>query len=411
MRRMLARKIKRHVGSARVRERFAQLETAYEAIRNSFVGLYPGVATPSLRMLTLAITAKCNFRCVGCRYGRDYMGGSELSFTKVEEILSDAAAAGVSTVRLYGGEPLLHRDLPAMIAKTHALGMTPFVSTNGFLLDRRVGALVDAGLRILSFGYYGHGAVYDRYVGREGAWGIYEQNIAATRERYQDQLRLDISFVLNTRTCSLGELERAWTFAKRYELRFHVDLIHYSLPYFTEGLDRELQFKSGDSERITEFVDQLALMKTERPGLFREPMASIRSIPDWLLLGPDMKVPCDAYNMLWVGADGSVRLCFADFPLGNIHQTPLRELIGTPAHRQACRDAAKLNCVNCHCGRGSRVLKHLPSLLRYTTGNLITEGHLPLREPTAVDGRSEVDEESRPRTSPAIARTRILPPA
>lgn len=384
MRRKLAREIKRHVGSARVRESLAHLEIVYETIRNSFVGLNPGVVTPSVRMLTLAITAKCNFRCVGCRYGRDYMAGSELPLAKVEEILSDAAAAGVSTVRLYGGEPLLHRDLPAMIAKSHALGMTPFVSTNGFLLDRRVDALVDAGLRILSFGYYGHGAVYDRYVGREGAWSIFEQNIAATRERYQDRLRLEISFVLNTRTCSLDELERAWTFAKRYKLRFHVDLIHYSLPYFTEGPDRELQFKAGDRSRIAEFVDRLALIKRESPDLFREPMASIRSIPDWLLLGPDMKVPCDAYNMLWVGADGSVRLCFADFPLGNVHETPLRELIGTSAHRQACQDAAQLKCVNCHCGRDTRVLKHLPSLIRYSAGNLITNGDHPVTEPSST---------------------------
>lgn len=390
MRRTLARKIKQHIANVHARESLVQLETAYEAVRNSFVPLFPVLATPSLRMLTLAITAHCNFRCVGCRYGRDYMAGSELPLSKVEEILSDAAAAGVSTVRLYGGEPLLHRDLPAMIAKAHALGMTPFVSTNGFLLDRRVDALVDAGLRILSFGYYGHGATYDRYVGREGAWERFEQNIAATRQRFGEKLRLEISFVLNTRTCSLLELERAWMFAKRYTLRFHVDLVHYSLPYFTEGPDRELQFKPHDRNRITIFVEQLALMKKEHPDLYREPMASIRSIPDWLLLGPDMKVPCDAYNMLWVGADGSVRLCFADFPLGNVNDTPLRNLIGTQAHRKACQDAAQLHCVNCHCGRDRRVLKHIPSLRRYSTGNLLIDSPQPSLGPRDVTKPSGV---------------------
>ena len=390
MRRTLARKIKQHIKNVHVRESLVHLETAYEAVRNSLVPLFPVLATPSLRMLTLAITANCNFRCVGCRYGRDYMVGSELPLSKVEEILSDAAAAGVSTVRLYGGEPLLHRDLPAMITKAHALGMTPFVTTNGFLLDRRVDALVDAGLRILSFGYYGHGATYDRYVGREGAWARYEQNIASTRERFGEMLRLEISFVLNTRTCSPLELERAWMFAKRYMLRFNVDLVHYSLPYFTEGPDRELQFKPQDRNRITIFVDQLALMKKERPDLYSEPMASIRSIPDWLLLGPDMKVPCDAYNMLWVGADGSVRLCFADFPLGNVNDTPLRNLIGTQAHRKACHDAAQLKCVNCHCGRDRRVLKHIPSLLRYSTGNLLTDLPQPSLGPRDVTKPSGV---------------------
>lgn len=49
-------------------------------------------------------------------------------------------------------------------------------------------------------------------------------------------------------------------------------------------------------------------------------MAS-RSITDWLLKGPEMRVPCDAYCMVWVGADGSVKLCCVTFLLGSLHAT------------------------------------------------------------------------------------------
>jgi hypothetical protein len=177
-----------------------------------------------------------------------------------------------------------------------------------------------------------------------------------------------MSYVLNTRTCSPSELSQAWHFAKRNHLLFHVDLVHYSLPYFSEGPDRQLQFTPADADRINLVVGELASMKRERPDLYGEPIASIRSIPDWLLKGPNMRVPCDAYDMIWVGADGSVRLCFVTFPLGNLFDAPLRDMLFTSTHKTACMDASRLACPNCHCGRDTRIAKHLPSLWRYSVG-------------------------------------------
>lgn len=368
MRRKLARIIKQRIESKYIRKRLVQLENSYELVRNATSALLPSLTVPSPRLLTVAITAKCNLRCVGCRYGRDYMVGQELPTQTVIELVRDAAAAGMSTVRLYGGEPLLHAGLPEMIKESIACGITPFVSTNGLILKRRLDAMVDAGLRIITFGYYGHGETYDSYVGKPGAWDRFEAAVADARDRYKNELQLHMSYVLNTRTCSLSSLSHAWRFAKRHSMSFHVDLVHYSLPYFSEGPNRELQFTRNDAERISSIVAELANMKRERADLYREPDASIRSIPDWLLKGPDMRVPCDAYNMIWVGADGSVRLCFVTFPLGNVFDTPLREMLFSSTHKAACIGANQLACPNCHCSRDTRIVKHLPSLWRYSVG-------------------------------------------
>jgi cyclic pyranopterin phosphate synthase len=82
-----------------------------------------------------------------------------------------------------------------------------------------------------------------------------------------------------------------------------------------------------------------------------------------------MRVPCDAYDMIWVGADGSVRLCFVTFPLGNLHHQPLSEILFSEAHRKAAKGAVQLACPNCHCNRDTRIAKHLPSLVRYSLGS------------------------------------------
>ena len=53
--------------------------------------------------------------------------------------------SGSTTVRLYGGEPLLHRDLPKMVEHAVALGLRVDVSTNGILLKEKVDDLYGAG--------------------------------------------------------------------------------------------------------------------------------------------------------------------------------------------------------------------------------------------------------------------------
>jgi cyclic pyranopterin phosphate synthase len=328
-------------------------------------GLFPILIQPTNRHMMLAVTAYCNLRCIGCRYGRDFMPGSQLGLETVLQLLDDAAETGVRTVRLYGGEPLLHPDLPEMVRRTIDNGMKPYVTTNGMLLERKLDALWDAGLRTLTIGYYGTGSDYNVYVQRSDRFASLERGLEYARRRYGNDLDLQINFLLMRPSCSVEAVKKAWGFAQRFDAAFRVDLIHYSLPYFTEGPDRMLQFRPEDKGAVVEVVRELLRIHDAAPHRFKEPPVSIRAIPDWLLKGPDMKVPCDAGKLLWVGADGTVQLCYVTFPLGNLHEKRLRDMLKTPAHRKAARDAFRLNCPNCHCERETRVLKHLPSRLKY----------------------------------------------
>ena len=81
-----------------------------------------------------------------------------------------------------------------------------------------------------------------------------------------------------------------------------------------------------------------------------------------------MRVPCTAYRMIWVGADGVVQLCYVTFVLGNLHQKRLREMLFTDEHKKACLDAFNLACPNCHCERSSRIVTDATSYGYYTTG-------------------------------------------
>ena len=69
-----------------------------------------------------------------------------------------------------------------------------------------------------------------------------------------------------------------------------------------------------------------------------------------------MKVPCERYRLLWVGADGTVQLCYVTFKLGDLHEKRLAEMLFTAVHEQAfSRDAFSLKCPNCHCSYHNRI--------------------------------------------------------
>jgi GTP 3',8-cyclase len=100
-----------------------------------------------LRDLRVSVTDRCNFRCQYC------MPADGLPWLEREEILSFEEIArvvsviGVPSVRLTGGEPLVRRDLPRLVAMLAPLVDDLSLTTNGYLLERDADALASAGLR------------------------------------------------------------------------------------------------------------------------------------------------------------------------------------------------------------------------------------------------------------------------
>jgi len=337
-----------------------------EQLRHSAATILPVLIRPEPRNLEVAITANCNLACVGCRYGREFMPGSQIPWPVMRDLLDDAKALGFFDVRFYGGEPLLHPDLPRMVQYSRDIGLAAYMTTNGILLRQKVEALYAAGLRSINIGYYGTGAKYDAYVQRKERFEQMEAGMAAVRDRCGMDVRLRVNWLLMRPSCSLEALHNAFSFAERYDAQFQVDLIHYSLPYFTEGPDRMLQFRSEDRPAIEEVVSELVRLKEGHPHRFNQNLVGLRSIPDWLLKGPNMKVPCDSHQMIWVGADGTVQQCYVTFPLGNLHEKRLRDMLFTPDHYRFARDSFALNCPNCHCHYEVRIRKHRKSLAHYS---------------------------------------------
>ncbi len=102
--------------------------------------------------LRVSLTDRCNLRCSYCMppEGLDWLPKPEL-LTDDEVVRLTGVAVGrlgVTEVRFTGGEPLLRRGLPGIVARVAALRPRPEISltTNGIGLNRLAEALHQAGL-------------------------------------------------------------------------------------------------------------------------------------------------------------------------------------------------------------------------------------------------------------------------
>jgi cyclic pyranopterin phosphate synthase len=102
--------------------------------------------------LRLSVTDRCNLRCEYCMPETDYVWlprEDVLQFEEISALVDVFTGLGVDRVRLTGGEPLLRRNLPALVAMLSAKPALAdlALTTNGVLLADHVDALKAAGLR------------------------------------------------------------------------------------------------------------------------------------------------------------------------------------------------------------------------------------------------------------------------
>lgn len=143
------------------------------------------MATPTL--ISWNLTRRCNLACGHCYLDavqRKSACADELSGDEALRLVREIAelAPGAMLV-LTGGEPLLRRDLPVIVAAAADAGLLPVIGTNGLLLDAahaarlRLAGAMGVGISLDSATPQFH----DRLRGQSGAWAGALAGMAAAR--------------------------------------------------------------------------------------------------------------------------------------------------------------------------------------------------------------------------------------
>ncbi len=95
--------------------------------------------------LRIAITSRCNMRCIYCHHEGETSPGEEMSKETVVQVVKAGADLGIKSVKFTGGEPLMRSDLEDILNELPG-HLSLSLTTNGTLLAGRASSLAEAGL-------------------------------------------------------------------------------------------------------------------------------------------------------------------------------------------------------------------------------------------------------------------------
>jgi cyclic pyranopterin phosphate synthase len=278
-----------------------------------------------IRSVRVSVTDKCNFRCTYCMpaEGLEWLGRAEiLTFEEIARLVGVLASLGVDEVRLTGGEPLVRRDLPKLVAMLAGIpGVRDLsLTTNGVLLDRLAGPLVAAGLRRINVSLDSLSHVRFAELTRRDALDAVLRGLEEA-ERYPELRPIKVNCVAikgftEEEVPALAELARR----KPYVVRF----IEF-MPLDADEMWREDQVLAGGEIRalIEERYGPLVELPAKASSTARR-FGFADGIGELGFVNPVSEPFCSSCDRIRLTADGQLRTCLFSRREWDL-KTPLRD--------------------------------------------------------------------------------------
>lgn len=279
--------------------------------------------------MVLILTRCCNFACRYCIHGTGIQPNGFLKSDLALRVIEEAAAMGVLSVTLSGGEPTLHPDLPELAAAVIRNKMECFISTNGSLLDDRMcDALAAAGLHTVQVSLDTPSPDTHHFLTQSK--NTFEKVVAGIDKLKARGLRVRSRSVL--------------TPLNHHQL---TDLIHLLIEHDVDHID--LGVERAASCEIAGCGNAVTLSKEQVDRLRDEVAKALDEHPERAIYFMDSErewgqasdvVRCGGLiSTMIVHSNGNVSICemIRDAPemsYGNIHHSTLKEIWEGQAHRE-----------------------------------------------------------------------------
>ena len=289
-----------------------------------------------IRDMLISVTDRCNFRCTYCMPADnvEFMDRSNLlSFEEIKRVAQIVSSMGINRLRLTGGEPLMRKNLPALIKMLDEVdGIDDIaMTTNAYFLKDQAQSLKDAGLKRLNVSLDALDPDKFRDVNRRDCLQSVLDGLDTARKVGFKSIKINAVAVRNfseTEIMSLIEMGRS----DGFEIRF-------------------IEFMPLDSDKVWE--RDKVLFGHEIVGMIKKNYELV-PIDNSLEIGPASEYNfadgkgkigiitavsnpfCDHCNRIRMTADGKLRTC-----LFSTEETNLKELI-----RSGATDEAIIETIN-----------------------------------------------------------------
>jgi SynChlorMet cassette radical SAM/SPASM protein ScmF len=163
-------------------------------------GAAPGKLTRSLNAIYFYLTDGCNLRCRHCWIQPEYepsgLSCKHLSPELFRSIIAQAKPLGLSSVKLTGGEPLLHPGIREILGHVRSEGLRLVVETNGVLCTPEIAREIAACKNpFVSVSIDGADAATHEWM--RGVDGCFDDAIAGLRNLVDAGLKPQVIMTLN----------------------------------------------------------------------------------------------------------------------------------------------------------------------------------------------------------------------
>jgi len=313
----------------------------------------------SVPVLVLNPHSRCNCRCKMCDIWKA-TDAQELTVEDLERQLESIERLQVRWVVLSGGEPLMHSNLWSLVDLLRARQIRITLLSSGLLLGRYAASIVKCVDDVI-ISLDGPAQVHDTIRGVPGAFEITAAGIAAILER-------DAGFRITARStvqrANFRHLRDTVDAAKTLRLdsisflAADLDSAAFARPNGW-NLERKaaIALEPGDIADLETEIEAL-ISRGECGGFIAESPAKLRRIARHFraALG-EISAEAPICNAPWksavVEADGTVRPCFFQRPIGHLKSgRPLHQILNDPeavAFRESLDVATNEICKKCVC--------------------------------------------------------------
>ncbi|QRF76403.1 pyrroloquinoline quinone biosynthesis protein PqqE [Thermoplasmatales archaeon] len=209
--------------------------------------------------LAHAMTFGCNSRCKSCTYWKNTPRMKEdLSTEGVFQLLDDAYDAGMRGYYMFGGEPLIRRDIGKITDYAKEKGFITVMNTNGSFLEKKAEELKNLDFAFVSLDYYN---VYDDIIrGRPGTFNEVMKGIAKLKEIGMTK----VSLVTTISTLNWGSMRKMSELSKSLGVGISFNSVEQSLDFGQTDENSTPNFQIGlSNEKLHEFYQTLLDLKRE----------------------------------------------------------------------------------------------------------------------------------------------------
>jgi MoaA/NifB/PqqE/SkfB family radical SAM enzyme len=303
-------------------------------------GLLPSAIRPLSAHIKL--TENCQAKCISCNYWQSRWQEG-IDTTRAIELINEIDAAGIQSLRLTGGEPLLRKDLFQVLAAANTSRFKRIIlQTNGLLIKKLHKEINASPITNIAVSIDGLKQTNDVIRGIRGYFDLGMEGLKLLEGK-----KLAISVTLNR--MSAGELEELAATAREVGAEVEFNILSQSLFFLKDANTASLWPEPADISEIGRFLHG------------RRPQYEIDYITSYYKKEAIAEPPCVlGYLQVFVLSNGDVLTgCYPLPPVGNILREKLATILASEAYREQAQAMIRRECPGCTCGvESSLAVKH-----------------------------------------------------